>query len=114
VRFGPPAPMACLKQLILWGWGIVRYKVTREDPHIPTEIRETPQTGLNLRSGQTSDFSENSFKIRLMNLFSQSLRERRKHYGSGLSEDCKDSAFNLSKFQFSGRRTCHFSKFPDL
>jgi hypothetical protein len=30
-----------------------------------------------------------------MNLFSQSPRERRKHYGSGLSEDCKDSAFNL-------------------
>ena len=49
-----------------------------------------------------------------MNLFSQSLRERRKHYGSGLSEDFKDSAANLLKFQLSGKRTGHFSKFPDL
>jgi hypothetical protein len=37
--------------------GIVRYKVTRGDPQIPTEPRETPGTGLDLRSGQTSDFS---------------------------------------------------------
>jgi hypothetical protein len=36
---------------------IVRYKVTRGDPQIPTEIRETPETGLNLKPGQTSDFS---------------------------------------------------------
>ena len=57
MRFGPLAPMACLKQLILWGWGVVRYKVTRGDPQIPTELRETPESGLDLRSGQTSDFS---------------------------------------------------------
>ncbi len=38
--------MDLLRQLILVGWGIVRYKVTREDPQIPTEIRETPGTGL--------------------------------------------------------------------
>jgi hypothetical protein len=57
VRFGPLAPMAFLKQLILWGGEIVRYKVTRGDPQIPTELRETPGPGLDLNSGQTSDFS---------------------------------------------------------
>ena len=51
MRFGPLAPMLqwlCLKQLILWGGEIVRYKVTRGDPQIPTELRETPGTGLDL------------------------------------------------------------------
>ena len=57
MRFEPLAPMAFLKQLILWGGDIVRYKVTRGDPQIPTELRETPGSGLDLNSGQTSDFS---------------------------------------------------------
>ncbi len=57
MRFGPLAPMAFLKQLILWDGEIVRYKVTRGDPQIPTELRETPGSGLDLNSGQTSDFS---------------------------------------------------------
>ncbi len=56
MRFGPLAPMA-LSQTINGVGEIVRYKVTREDPQIPTELRETPGTGLDLRSGKTSDFS---------------------------------------------------------
>ncbi len=61
MRFGPLAPMTGLKQLILWGWGIVRYKVTRGDPQIPTEIRETPETGLEPKIWS-------NFRILLINL----------------------------------------------
>ena len=49
MRFGPLAPVA-LSQTInpMEGGEIVRYKVTRGDPQIPTELRETPGTGLDL------------------------------------------------------------------
>ena len=59
MRFGPLAPVALSQTINPMGWGgeIVRYKVTRGDPQIPTELRETPGSGLDLNSGQTSDFS---------------------------------------------------------
>ncbi len=57
MRFGPLAPMALSQTIKPMRWGDSSLQGNKGDPQIPTELRETPGSGLDLRSGQTSDFS---------------------------------------------------------
>jgi hypothetical protein len=93
--------------------GIVRYKVTRGDPQIPSDFRETPETlgsNLGLVKLQTSLIN----KFRLMNPNLHSPRERRKHYGSGLSEDSRIQPLTYYSFRLQTWKSLFtILSFPD-